>query len=274
MNAMELSYMSIAKTIEELSTEDKEEIRSTYSNYLKAEEEASPELFSTSGMKDSLPFIDRSPEEQQRIIAEYDAWGWEEEELLKYCIYHPTFSDPSFRGLFIDNEIPLTNRRAKSLYKYERNKFFEDAKKHSAYCIDFMEYAGLVNSRESRGRRALTGWLFAMSVMSEQQLGRNTSHELRVQTEETQFAVSITDALHTKALEMRKLAEEMLALDAAYSAVLLGRRRFGIEYMNEDGDFLHWNFFRHKSDTEENRTYCENLEIEEARIRKEQKAPD
>ena len=37
--------MSIAKTIEELTTEDKEEIRSTYSDYLKAEEEASPEHF-------------------------------------------------------------------------------------------------------------------------------------------------------------------------------------------------------------------------------------
>ena len=115
----------------------------------------------------------------------------------------------------------------------------------------------------------MSGWMSAIATMAEGQLSNQASHELRIQTEETQWGAAIANALHDRALEIRKLAEEMVSLDAGYHAILLGRRCMRVEYQNAEGDFLHHNWFLDKLDTPANQKFMEEQQQEIDRIRQQ-----
>ena len=260
--------------LEQLTDEEKDEIRKGYQRYLEIEEERSPELFEKSNLRDSVPFIDRPAKEQRSIKARYELWNWDNETLEHMCVYEPAFSDQSFKGVFVDEEHPITSRNIKACYERLADKFMEEAKNHSSYCLDFLEYTGNVNSLTGRGRKGIAGWLWGIAVLSESQLAKQVKHELRVQSEETQFAVQISSRLHDLSMDIKKLVEEMFLLDGVYDAILEGRRRMDIEYLDNEGNFIHWNFFRDKTDTEENRQFMKEIEEERARILESKKAPD
>ena len=266
--------ISDCNSLDELTDAEKSEIRSVYEQYLIKEKKANPEAYEADNMSKTLPFIDRTKQEQQALRERYKDWNWNEQTLENWLICIPELSDPSFTGIWVSGEYPVSNRLVESFFNQIQEKFIDDAISHSQYCVDFMEYAGLINSSTKEPRRCITGWMLALSNLNEQQLSNQASHELRVQVEETQFGANVANELHSKALEIRTLCKEMLALDSYYSAVISGRKNMDVEYQDEEGNFIPSNQFTDKMHTPENIRFIEEIEQKQSEILKKRKAPD
>ena len=258
-----------------LTEEVKEKIRERYTEYLTAEfgaDHTKGKGFG-SGSEVSVPFIDRPYEEQERIKQKYAPWGWDDEELERYCIVRPEFSDPDFWGVWVNHEVPITNRAVRKWFDRLRQTFREGAHSEAIDCIDYFESTGRTNNvveSDFNSRHPIAGWLYALALMSEQQMAGQNSHELRVQTEETQFAAEISSALHDCLLEIKNLSNKALELDAAYSAIIIGRRLMDVEYCDEDGTFIHQSAFIDKIQTEANKRFLAEKQEEQERLKQEQ----
>ncbi len=253
---------------QELTEDHKTEIREAYKLYLEAEG------ITVNGFGKDLPkpYIDRTEKEKKAIRKKYKHWEWNESLLETWLQIRPELSDPNFSGVFVDGDVPITDNKVREWFESflaaHDKVFVEEARG----CMDYMEQTGRVNNHYQEGnafnsRSALSGWAYAIACMSEAQLSEQASTELRLQTEETQFAATISSNLYDCALEMKKIAAEMRYLDAAYASVMLGRKVMDVEFQDGDGAFKQICSFGHKLNSPSNRKYYEEKKEEDKKIR-------
>lgn len=255
-----------------MSEEDYERIRTRYKEYLI--DEHGEDYSSGNGFgEDSInpvPFIDRTEKEKQELRDRYAKWDWEPDMLESYLVVYPAFSDPNFTGVFVEESTPISNPKVREWFSKLVTVFRESASEHAQDAINYLEETGIVNNHytgEYNGRQGLAGWTLAITTLNEAQLARQASTELRIQVEETQLAAEVVNALHDKALDMRKLASEMYDLEGIYAAILLGRRIMDVEYQYTDGSFIHQNWFIDKINTPSARRFLEEQHKESERIK-------
>ncbi len=126
------------------------------------------------------------------------------------------------------------------VYSKKAEDFEEDARFFGADFIDGLDDHDIVNDRIARvsKREPVLGMMLALAHLYEAGASAQSRHELQAQSEMSQFAVQITAAASDRAALIKHAVEECLALESAYSAVILGRREFDIEYQNDGGEFL------------------------------------
>lgn len=215
-----------------------------------------------------------TPEQQKEVRELYRVWLNKHHALTERDRNaFEVFDSPDWSGLMVRDEfsnpyLPITDTSARSQYDKIKEVFWESSGRSGIDCIDILEENGLVNSPSGfNSRHHIAGWLTALSVINEEQLASQASHELRVGVEETQFGASIADGLHTLALSIKSDVERMRTLDSHYQAVLMGRRLMGIEFQDKTGEFLQANTFVEKMNSPANNRFVKEQREKQDELR-------
>lgn len=113
-------------------------------------------------------------------------------------------------------------------------------RKGLAFASEFVMWLdgnGLANDMQSKSGRVddLISILLATSKLIEAAMAEQARTELQVATEESQFGAELANEMHTFAMQVEKLAEDLTVDIAHYSAVLEGRRN-NIHYTSDEGN--------------------------------------
>ena len=132
-----------------------------------------------------------------------------------------------------------TEDKYRLIHNIELSEHYGEIKVYSLKFIDWLEQGGLVNNYKTQSSRLepILGMLNTIGTMLDQTLSIQTRHEMQCQSEETQWAMSIADAMYDKSNEVKKLANELASLSAHYSACLMGRR-LNVNYIGSDGEMI------------------------------------
>ena len=134
------------------------------------------------------------------------------------------------------------SQRMALVYDYQFHDFEEATRHFGADFIDALDRCDAVNDRVNRVAKLenVLGMLLALSTIYDSGSSHQSRMELQGQTEDTQYAVQITSAINDRAAGIKLAVEECLSLQSAYSAVLLGRKEFDVEFLNHEGESVNY----------------------------------
>ena len=126
------------------------------------------------------------------------------------------------------------------LYSKKAEDFEAETRYFGADFISGLAEHNIINDPVARvsKRENVLGMMIALAYIYDAGAGAQSRHELQAQSEMSQFAVQITSAVSDRAAIIKSCLEELLGLESAYASVLLGRREFNIEYLNDSGEFM------------------------------------
>lgn len=126
------------------------------------------------------------------------------------------------------------------LYSKKAEDFEEEARYFGADFIEGLADHNIVQDPVAgvSKRENVLGMMIALAYIYDAGAAGQSRHELQAQSEMSQFAVQITSAVSDRASVIKNCLDELLVLESAYSSVILGRREFDIEYLNDSGEFM------------------------------------
>lgn len=133
-------------------------------------------------------------------------------------------------------------QRMASVYSHQFTDFEETTRHFGCDFLDALDRSDAVNDKVNRVAKLenVLGMLLALTTIYDQGSEHQSRMELQAQTEDTQYSVQITSAINDRAAGLKLAVEECISLQAAYSAVLLGRKEFDVEFLNHDGEWLNY----------------------------------
>ena len=125
-------------------------------------------------------------------------------------------------------------------YGHLVNAIHDDIRKAGIECIDFGDRNNAWQDLEDgmHSSRTITGWLNALSLLSEREAANQVRWELTANCEHTQFAVQLADEIHDTTVEIQKLTQHLWDLKSHYMAILVGRKSLGVNYTSEEGEWV------------------------------------